>query len=176
MRDRTSWTRIGAPLLVGALLAACGSEVTFSPEFDASLNINLAAMTRTGSGLYYQDLAAGAGNAAKAGDRATVGYSGWLPNGQLFDSGTFPFTVGVGQVVAGFDEGVLGMKVGGKRKLVIPPSSAMETREGGAFRPIPRWFSRWSSRRSASGGPLRPPYSFGSVTPTCFMYFPFRSA
>ena len=121
MRDRTSWTRIGAPLLVGALLAACGSEVTFPPEFDASLNINLAAMTRTGSGLYYQDLAAGAGNAAKAGDRATVGYSGWLPNGQLFDSGTFPFTVGVGQVVAGFDEGVLGMKVGGKRKLVIPP-------------------------------------------------------
>jgi len=121
MSLRASRIRLALPILAGVLLGGCDGGPTFPPEFDASLSINLSAMTKTASGLYYQDLAAGSGNAVKVGERATVAYSGWLPSGRKFDSGSFSFTVGVGQVVPGFDEGVLGMRVGGKRKLVLPP-------------------------------------------------------
>lgn len=124
-----------APLLVGALLAGCGDDITFPPEFDPSLAIDLAAMTKTPSGLYYQDLAPGSGNAVKVGEQATVRYSGWLPNGKLFDSGSFPFTVGAGMVIEGFDEGVLGMRVGGKRKLVIPPGLGYGNQGQGSIPP-----------------------------------------
>ncbi len=78
-------------------------------------------MTRTSSGLYYQELAVGTGATAAAGDSARVTYSGWLSNGTLFDSGSFPFRLGAGDVIPGFDEGVIGMKAEGKRRLVIPP-------------------------------------------------------
>ena len=81
----------------------------------------------TESGLKYVDLVVGTGREATAGDLATVHYTGWLTNGTKFDSsvdrGTpFGFTLGAGQVIAGWDQGVLGMKVGGQRRLIIPPS------------------------------------------------------
>jgi FKBP-type peptidyl-prolyl cis-trans isomerase FkpA len=84
-------------------------------------------MARTPSGLRYQDLAKGQGAEAREGSTATVHYTGWLPNGEKFDSSRdrnepFSFKLGAGQVIAGWDEGVAGMKVGGRRKLVIPPS------------------------------------------------------
>lgn len=135
MSRHARWSRIAAFLLVGVLVAGCGDDVTFPPEFDASLSISLASMTRTASGLYYQDLTPGTGNAVKVGEKATVAYSGWLPNGKLFDSGTFPFTVGRGEVISGFDEGVLGMSVGGKRKLVIPPELGYGNRGVGSIPP-----------------------------------------
>ncbi|MCW3061025.1 MAG: peptidylprolyl isomerase FKBP-type [Capsulimonas sp.] len=83
------------------------------------------AVVTTKSGLKYQDVVVGTGPAAKAGDNILVHYTGTLTNGTKFDSSVdrgepFPFQLGVGQVIPGWDEGVAGMKVGGKRKLVIP--------------------------------------------------------
>jgi FKBP-type peptidyl-prolyl cis-trans isomerase FkpA len=83
-------------------------------------------MTKTPSGLRYQDLASGQGAEAAEGRTVSVHYTGWLPNGEKFDSSRdrnepFKFKLGAGQVIAGWDEGVAGMKVGGRRKLVIPP-------------------------------------------------------
>jgi FKBP-type peptidyl-prolyl cis-trans isomerase FkpA len=80
----------------------------------------------TPSGLKYEDLQPGDGAAAQAGQKAKVHYTGWLANGQKFDSSVdrndpFEFTLGAGQVIRGWDEGVAGMKVGGKRRLTIPP-------------------------------------------------------
>ena len=94
--------------------------------FNAALGIDTAAMTRTPSGLRYQNVAQGSGAEAAAGKTVSVHYTGWLPNGEKFDSSrdrnqAFEFTLGAGQVIAGWDEGVAGMKVGGRRKLVIPP-------------------------------------------------------
>jgi FKBP-type peptidyl-prolyl cis-trans isomerase len=92
------------------------------------------------SGLKYLDIQAGSGATAKAGQKATVHYTGWLANGQKFDSSVdrnepFEFTLGAGQVIKGWDEGVAGMKVGGKRKLVIPPAMGYGARGAGGVIP-----------------------------------------
>jgi len=94
--------------------------------FSAALEIDTTALTRTPSGLRYQDVSLGSGAVASAGKTVSVHYTGWLPNGEKFDSSRdrnqpFGFSLGAGQVIAGWDEGVAGMKVGGRRKLVIPP-------------------------------------------------------
>lgn len=87
-------------------------------------------MITTASGLQYEDTTVGNGAEAKAGQRVSVHYTGWLyENGQVgakFDSSKdrmqpFVFPLGAGHVIGGWDEGVQGMKVGGTRKLVIPP-------------------------------------------------------
>lgn len=127
--------RAGALLAGALLLGACGDGITFPPDFASSLNIDLSAMTKTASGLYYQDLVVGTGATAKAGDPVTVKYTLWLPNGQLMDSGTYPFTLGTGQAIDGFDEGVRGMAVGGKRKLVVHPDLAYGPRGQGGIGP-----------------------------------------
>jgi FKBP-type peptidyl-prolyl cis-trans isomerase len=80
----------------------------------------------TKSGLQYEDLKVGQGDEAKAGKTVDVHYTGWLTDGKKFDSSVdrgqpFSFRLGGGQVIRGWDEGVAGMKVGGKRKLTIPP-------------------------------------------------------
>lgn len=83
-----------------------------------------AKVVTTDSGLKYQDLKEGTGPAAKRGDAVEVHYTGWLLNGKKFDSSVggkpFEFKLGAGMVIKGWDEGVAGMKVGGKRKLTIP--------------------------------------------------------
>jgi len=81
----------------------------------------------TQSGLTYEDLAVGAGAVARAGSDVLVHYTGWLTNGSKFDSSLdrgqpFGFALGQGQVISGWDEGVEGMRVGGRRKLTIPPA------------------------------------------------------
>jgi FKBP-type peptidyl-prolyl cis-trans isomerase FkpA len=81
----------------------------------------------TPSGLVYEDLVVGAGASARTGSNVLVHYTGWLTNGTKFDSSLdrgqpFGFPLGKGQVIAGWDEGVEGMKIGGKRKLTIPPA------------------------------------------------------
>ena len=81
--------------------------------------------TTTASGLKVIDIAVGTGAEPKSGDTVSVNYTGWLSDGTKFDSsldkGTpFEFTLGAGQVIAGWDEGVATMKVGGKRRLIIP--------------------------------------------------------
>jgi FKBP-type peptidyl-prolyl cis-trans isomerase FkpA len=97
--------------------------------------------TQTASGLGIEDISIGEGAAATAGKRVTVHYTGWLTNGTKFDSSKdrndpFVFSLGQGQVIRGWDEGVQGMKVGGKRKLTIPPALGYGTRgAGGAIPP-----------------------------------------
>jgi FKBP-type peptidyl-prolyl cis-trans isomerase len=81
---------------------------------------------KTDSGLQYWDIAVGTGKVAKEGDGVRVHYTGWLTNGKKFDSSVdagrpFTFVLGNGEVIKGWDEGVAGMKVGGKRQLHIPP-------------------------------------------------------
>jgi FKBP-type peptidyl-prolyl cis-trans isomerase len=87
----------------------------------------------TKSGLKYVELEEGKGPEAKAGEEVTVHYTGWLKDGKKFDSSKdrgkpFPVTVGVGQVIKGWDEGLQGMKAGGKRKLIIPADLAYGAR------------------------------------------------
>ena len=82
--------------------------------------------TSTSSGLTIEDLVVGSGPEAKTGDTVSVHYTGTLLNGEKFDSSLdrgqpFTFTIGVSQVIQGWQEGLLGMQPGGKRKLTIPP-------------------------------------------------------
>ena len=125
-------------------LAACGGDTTTEPltndDFAAELNVDLDAMTRTASGLYIQDLTVGTGDEATSGATVTVHYEGWLSNGTKFDSSRdrnepFSFLLGAGRVIQGWDEGVAGMRVGGIRKLVIPP--ALGYGVGGSLPTIP---------------------------------------
>ena len=82
---------------------------------------------KTDSGLQYWDITVGSGKVAKEGDGVRVHYTGWLTTGKKFDSSVdagrpFTFVLGNGEVIKGWDEGVAGMKVGGKRQLHIPPN------------------------------------------------------
>ena len=83
---------------------------------------------KTDSGLQYWDIKVGTGDVAKNGDHVKVHYTGWLTSGKKFDSSVggapFDFTIGKGDVIKGWDEGVTGMKIGGKRQLKIPPALA----------------------------------------------------
>ena len=92
------------------------------------------------NGLQIEDIKIGEGNEVKKFDIVTVNYTGTLDDGTKFDSSLNPgrtpfrFTVGAGQVIKGWDEGLMGMKVGGKRKLTIPPELGYGSRDNG---PIP---------------------------------------
>ncbi len=84
------------------------------------------AATTTAGGLKFEELKAGSGAEAMPGKTVTVHYTGWLTDGTKFDSSVdrqepFSFNLGSGQVIKGWDQGVQGMKLGGKRKLTIPP-------------------------------------------------------
>lgn len=94
----------------------------------------------TDSGLKYEDLEEGEGAEARSGQRVTVHYTGWLTDGSKFDSSLdrnqpFAFQLGKGQVIRGWDEGVEGMKVGGRRRLVIPPQLGYGARGAGGVIP-----------------------------------------
>lgn len=94
----------------------------------------------TGSGLKYIDLQEGQGAEAQPGRTVSVHYTGWLENGSKFDSShdrrePFSFQLGAGQVIRGWDEGVAGMKVGGKRKLIIPSDLGYGARGAGGVIP-----------------------------------------
>ena len=107
--------RLAFPVLLALGLAACGGG-----------NDSPTAVTDSGV-VEKTDLVVGTGAEAVAGDTLTVHYTGWLADGTKFDSsydrGTpFTFRLGVGQVIKGWDQGIPGMKVGGKRRLIIPPS------------------------------------------------------
>jgi FKBP-type peptidyl-prolyl cis-trans isomerase FkpA len=98
------------------------------------------ASTTTASGLVIDDITEGAGATAAAGQRVTVHYTGWLTDGRKFDSSKdrndpFAFGLGQGQVIKGWDEGVQGMRVGGVRKLTIPPALGYGTRGAGGVIP-----------------------------------------
>ena len=95
---------------------------------------------RLPDGLKYEDLKVGDGAQPTAGQKVQVHYTGWLTNGKKFDSSVdrgqpFEFVLGQGQVIKGWDEGVATMKVGGKRKLTIPPDLAYGSRGAGGVIP-----------------------------------------
>lgn len=116
--------------------AACSPEVVVGtpPITDPALatyadflDIDLATFTKTASGLYFKDVPAGWGSAvADSGDAVVVDYAGYLVNGFSFDAsrvrgGPSQFRLARDSVVRGFEEGLQGMRVGGKRRLVMPP-------------------------------------------------------
>jgi FKBP-type peptidyl-prolyl cis-trans isomerase FkpA len=110
-----------------------------SPSFLQGATMS-EAKTTTASGLVYEDIKQGEGDPATAGKTVSVHYTGWLTNGTKFDSSKdrgqpFEFPLGGGRVIKGWDEGVQGMKVGGVRKLTIPPGLGYGAR--GAGRVIP---------------------------------------
>lgn len=126
-----------------AALAAC-KDVTVPIEdpaattYASSLNVNLGApgVVRTASGLYYQDVAVGSGEVADSGKTIRVYYAGWLTSGRQFDSNRDAsrpqeFVLGVGALIRGWDEGLRGMRVGGRRRLVVPPSLGYGARTSG---------------------------------------------
>jgi hypothetical protein len=133
--------------LATAALAACGDStptpgVSGDPDsltYAPALAVDLKSMTKRPSGLYVRDVRPGTGPAADSMATVQVHYTGWLADGTKFDSSVdrdeaFTFTLGIGQVIPAWDEGVRGMRVGGKRRLVTPPILAYgNTRTG----PIP---------------------------------------
>ena len=134
------------PMIAAAsLLTACGGESTAptTPSnpaletFNSALGVNIATMTKRTDNLYIQDLVVGTGATANTGQTIRVTYSGWLVNGSSFDSNVggpaFSFRLGLGQVIGGWDQGVVGMKVGGKRKLVIGSELGYGSRGSGSI-------------------------------------------
>ncbi|WJW69172.1 FKBP-type peptidyl-prolyl cis-trans isomerase [Candidatus Chlorohelix allophototropha] len=113
-------------LLVSALLAACGDNTAVPSAATAPAGTATPELTKSATGLKYYDTVVGKGTQPKVGQTVSVHYSGYLTNGTKFDSSVdrgqpFKFVLGVGQVIQGWDEGVATMKVGGKRRLIIPP-------------------------------------------------------
>ncbi len=131
MRVSRSLFALLAVVLVGT---SCLGADPFIPEiekvyFDPSLNVDLAASTKTASGLYYRDLLVGTGAQVDtaSGDSVGVRYTGWLRNAEQFDSNIsaatpLRFKTGGRGIIAGFDEGVRGMKVNGRRQIIVPPN------------------------------------------------------
>ena len=104
-------------------------------DFNAGAGLPVVTLP---DGLKYIDLVAGTGKTPAKGDTITVQYTGWLTNGTQFDSSRSrgqpaTFQIGVGAVIAGWDEGVITMKVGGKRKLIVPPDLGYGNQAQGAI-------------------------------------------
>ena len=116
-----------APAPATAPSAPANPDDVTHVTFDPGLGVDLRAMTKLPNGVYIRDLKPGTGPAAGPGSRVAIHYVGKLPNGQQFDANVAPnqpfsFVVDAGQVVPGFDWGVKGMKAGGTRMVIIPPS------------------------------------------------------
>jgi FKBP-type peptidyl-prolyl cis-trans isomerase FkpA len=135
-------TNLFLALGVSLALAGCGDSTgPTNPtqlDFDASLGVNLDEMSKTALGVYYQDLVVGEGAEVSAGQTVTVHYEGWLHDGTKFDSSLdrgVPNTFSLNGVIPGWGDGVPGMRVGGKRKLVIPSKLAYGSQGSGGVIP-----------------------------------------
>jgi FKBP-type peptidyl-prolyl cis-trans isomerase FkpA len=121
---------LAAASSVGALLAQTAKTAKTSAAHKATTHAAAPASktVTTPSGLKYVDLVVGKGPVPKDGDTVLVHYTGTFTNGKVFDSSEgkqpFKFTLGRGQVIKGWDEGVATMRVGGKRKLIVPAALA----------------------------------------------------
>jgi len=108
------------------VLAQSAAKKSTAPNTNAPTKVTGDGV-KTDSGLVYWDIRVGNGEVAKEGSHVRVHYTGWLTTGKKFDSSVdagkpFDFTIGNGEVIKGWEEGVAGMKVGGKRQLRIPPA------------------------------------------------------
>jgi FKBP-type peptidyl-prolyl cis-trans isomerase len=134
-------------LLIALALATagCGAGYTSTSARSGGGAAATASTTppkvhRLASGLVYEDLVMGQGTMADPGLTATVHYTGWLADGTKFDSSLdsgrpLSFQLGAGRVIAGWEQGVKGMRVGGKRKLTVPPDLAYGARGAGGVIP-----------------------------------------
>jgi FKBP-type peptidyl-prolyl cis-trans isomerase len=145
------WKRIFRFALITAALAAafslagCGDDKTSSSSQGTASSATAPktgtqASTQASTALKIEDVTVGTGPAAKNGDRVSVHYTGWLMDGTKFDSSKdknkpFAFTLGAGEVISGWDQGVAGMMVGGKRKLTIPPELGYGSQGAGGVIP-----------------------------------------
>lgn len=117
-------------VLAGCAAAAAEEGPAVAPEsmtFAPALNVDFAAMQRLEGGLYIRDVREGAGRTVGRGDDVAVRYAGWLPDGTMVDANVAPaapreFRLGDRQVIRGWDQGIVGMRVGGQRQLIVPPS------------------------------------------------------
>lgn len=105
-------------------LSACDDPFQVIEEltFDESLGIVLTEFTRLESGVYIRDEVVGPGSTTEEGQTAVVDYIGYLSDGSSFGNGDFPFVIGGGDTIAGFEIGVFGMRTGGVRWIIIPPA------------------------------------------------------
>jgi len=120
--------RLAILALTASLWAQTAAQKPAAPNTNAPTKVTGDGV-KTASGLQYWDIKVGTGDVAKDGSHVKVHYTGWLTTGKKFDSsvdaGTpFEFTIGKGDFIKGWEEGVAGMKVGGKRQLRIPPDLA----------------------------------------------------
>lgn len=109
-----------------ALLAACGTDGPTEPNIPELTPLPAGAVTvTTASGLQYAEITVGTGTLAQAGSHVAVHYTGWLADGTGFDTSAglnpLQLTLGLHEVIPGFEEGIAGMKIGGKRRLFVPP-------------------------------------------------------
>ena len=102
-------------------------RTTFAPELD----VHLDSMTRRASGLYVQDVKFGQGGVVLRGRTVVVRYAGWLPTGKKFDAGEITVELGSGKTIPAWEEGLLGMRAGGQRRMVSPPNMAYGSRGAG---------------------------------------------
>lgn len=115
-------------LIVASVITIAGIAIyNFGFNSKSNTKPDTSGMITTSTGLKYQDVVVGTGATPKLGDQVSVHYTGTFEDGTKFDSSIdrgepIIFPIGVGQVVKGWDEGIMTMKVGGKRKLVIPPN------------------------------------------------------
>lgn len=121
-------------------IAQATEEATTEEEAVAEETTTEGTLVTTDSGLQYEDIEEGTGAMPQKGQRVTVHYTGTLEDGTKFDSSRdrnrpFSFTIGIGQVIKGWDEGVSTMRVGGQRKLIIPPELGYGARGAGGVIP-----------------------------------------
>lgn len=133
-------TRILIVVVVIIAIAASAFLIYNSQKSTPAQTTSGGEMITTASGLQYEDLVIGEGAQAQSGDTVSVHYTGWLEDGTKFDSSLdrnqpFSFTLGMGEVIRGWDEGVAGMNGGGKRRLVIPPELAYGPQGAGGVIP-----------------------------------------
>jgi FKBP-type peptidyl-prolyl cis-trans isomerase len=128
------------PIAFAACLGDATTTTTYplvpieNTTFASALGVNLATSTKTATGLYYRDIRIGTGATIVNGMAISVKYTGYLSSGTVFDAGTYGFTI-PGNVIAGWNEGLLGMKVGGSRQLIIPASLAYGATGAGQIPP-----------------------------------------
>ncbi|HEX6369495.1 MAG TPA: FKBP-type peptidyl-prolyl cis-trans isomerase [Longimicrobium sp.] len=138
--------RLVCLFLLLAVTAGCSAAPdtgAIAPEsitFAQQLQVDLAAMQRTSTGVYYRDLAVGEGPQIRRGHRVAVHFAGFLPDGTQIDAVAPPsapveFELGAGRVIRGWESGMVGMRAGGQRQLVIPAAQAYGGRRVGLVPP-----------------------------------------